>query len=99
MTTLPSLALYVYGILLVVGGVIGYAKAGSRGSLVTGSVAGLLAFLFGYYGTHSEARTGAIILGCFLGGLMTWRFIKTRKPMPALPIILLSVVVAALQLM
>jgi uncharacterized membrane protein (UPF0136 family) len=100
MPTLAILALYVYGILLILGGTMGYAKARSLGSLVAGSVGGLLALLFGWLSAHDmpEAKIAAILLALLLSLIMGWRFLKTRKAMPALPIIILSLLVAVLQL-
>ena len=73
-----------YAVLLVVGGLIGYRKAGSRPSLIAGSVSGAVALL----AAGLMLRDGrAIWLGVVLAALMlivfTIRFTKTRKFMPS----------------
>lgn len=94
-TTLQGL-LVVYGILLVVGGLIGFLKARSRPSLVAGSASGALALLTAALMLR-EPR--AIWLGVVLALAMlvvfAIRFGRTRKMMPAGMLGLLSAVVLA----
>jgi len=94
----PVLLLYIYGILLIVGGLMGYMKAKSMPSLVAGLVCGFLALLLGYRYTWHFAPHAALILSLVLIFLMGRRYLRTRKPMPALLIVVLSVVVAVVQI-
>ena len=93
----PVLRLYIYGILLIVGGAMGYVKAKSVPSLVAGLVCGLLALLLGYRYAWHFAPHAALILSLVLIFIMGRRYIKTRKAMPALLIVVLSVIVAIVQ--
>jgi len=93
----PVLLLYIYGILLIVGGAMGYVKAKSVPSLVAGLVCGLLALLLGYRYAWHFAPHAALILSLVLIFIMGRRYIKTRKAMPALLIVVLSVIVAIVQ--
>lgn len=93
----PVLLLYIYGILLIVGGAMGYVKAKSVPSLVAGLVCGFIALLLGYRYTWHFAPHAALILSLVLIFLMGRRYLRTRKPMPALLIVVLSVVVAVVQ--
>ena len=93
----PVLLLYVYGILLIVGGAMGYVKAKSVPSLVAGLVCGFLALLIGYRYTWHFAPHAALLLSLVLIFLMGRRYLRTRKPMPALLIVVLSIVVAIVQ--
>jgi uncharacterized membrane protein (UPF0136 family) len=90
--------LYVYGAFLIFGGVMGYVKARSTPSLIAGVVCGLIAIFLGYRYQWHYAPYAALILALILIFLMGRRFLRTRKPMPALLIVVLSLVVAAVQL-
>ncbi len=93
-----QIALGVYAVLLAVGGVIGYAKAGSRPSLIAGlgsAVAAILALVLcfqnGIWGMGLGAMV-ALLLACFFG----YRFaVKTRKFMPAGLLAVVSLAVLA----
>jgi uncharacterized membrane protein (UPF0136 family) len=93
----PVLLLYIYGILLIVGGLMGYVKAKSVPSLVAGTVCGVIALLIGYNYTWHFAPDAALLLSLFLLFIMGRRYLRTRKAMPALLIVVLSIVVALVQ--
>lgn len=93
----PVVLLYIYGILLIIGGVTGYVKAGSVPSLVAGLVCGFIALLLGYNYTWHFAPYAALVLALVLIFLMGGRYLRTRKAMPALLIVILSVIVAIVQ--
>lgn len=85
---------FVYGILTIVGGLIGYFKAGSQASLISGGLSGLLilasAFALlkgkplGYYGLLGLS----LLLAVFFG----MRFFKAWAFMPAGLMLTLSVI-------
>jgi uncharacterized membrane protein (UPF0136 family) len=93
----PVLLLYIYGILLIVGGAMGYVKARSVPSLVAGVVCGVIALLLGLRYTWHFAPEAAFILAVVLIVIMGRRYLNTRKAMPALLIVVLSVIVALVQ--
>ena len=94
----PVLLLYIYGILLIVGGAMGYVKAKSVPSLVAGMICGIIALFLGYRYAWHFAPHAAFILALVLIILMGRRYLNTRKAMPALLIVVLSVVVAVVQI-
>lgn len=94
---MPVLLLYVYGVLLIFGGAMGYIKARSVPSLVAGVVCGLIAIFLGARYTWHFAPWVALALSLFLIFLMGKRYLATRKPMPALLIVVLSIIVAVVQ--
>ena len=98
MIPLPVLLLYIYGILLIVGGLMGYVKAKSVPSAVAGLICGFIALFLGYNYTWHFAPYAALALSLVLIFLMGRRYIRTRKAMPALLIVVLSVVVAIVQI-
>jgi uncharacterized membrane protein (UPF0136 family) len=92
------LLLYIYGILLIIGGFMGYIKAKSMVSLVAGVVCGVIALLLGfYYATFHFAPHAALLLALLLIFVMGRRYLNSRKVMPALVVVVLSVVVAIAQ--
>ncbi len=95
--TIGQAALGIYALLLAVGGYVGYAKAGSKPSLIAGlgsaAVAGLaLALTFaGHYG-----YVVGMVLAIALLAMFGVRFRKTGKFMPSGMLLGLSVVVIGL---
>jgi uncharacterized membrane protein (UPF0136 family) len=94
MIPLPVLLLYIYGALLIVGGAMGYVKAKSVPSLAAGLVCGVIEILMGLRYTWYWAPVVAALLLIFVMGR---RYLNTRKAMPALPIVALSIIVAIVQ--
>ncbi len=80
-----ELSLPIYGILLVVGGIMGFAKAGSKVSLLMGIVGGILSGVA--FWLSSSNLTAAYGLGLGLAVILTvvfiGRFRKTQAWMPA----------------
>ncbi|HEV2839722.1 MAG TPA: TMEM14 family protein [Chthoniobacterales bacterium] len=84
----------IFGLLTIVGGVIGFVKAGSTPSLVAGSISGILllvaAFLLPGHpalGLAVGALTSVLLAGKFIPA-----FIKTGQVMPAGMMSVLSVI-------
>jgi uncharacterized membrane protein (UPF0136 family) len=93
--------IFVFGVLTIVGGVMGFVKAKSKPSLVAGGVAGLLLVLAAYLFDSPNAHAGSIIatLTCIgLAGRFVPAFVKTKKAMPAGMMAVLSVIGVALTL-
>ncbi len=97
MIHLPVLLLYVYGVLLILGGAMGYVKARSVPSLVAGVVCGLIIIIVGLNYTSYDAPYVALLVALVLIFLLGRRYLRTRKAMPALLIVVLSVIVAVVQ--
>lgn len=76
---------FIYAVLSIVGGIIGYQKAGSKPSMISGVITGILLLIAGIGLLQAAAWGGwlAIAVTLLLVIVFTWRLIKTRKFMPA----------------
>jgi uncharacterized membrane protein (UPF0136 family) len=96
--TVGQVTLGIYSLLLAVGGVIGYVKAGSRPSLIAGSISALAALLaLGLsVGNNRLGVPLGLILSIALFVLFGYRYaVKTRKFMPSGLLAVASLVVLA----
>ena len=85
--TIPIAAIttLIYGLLSIVGGILGYQKAGSQVSLLSGLISGLLLLIGAFF------LLNGVLSGLLLSGLVSLllvivfivRLVKTRKFMPA----------------
>jgi len=93
-----KIVLLIYGLLMLVGGYMGWAKAASKASLIAGVLSSVLIFL-GTYLLGINAKVGQIVVTVVSGLLsliFVMRFLKTQAFMPAGLLLLLSVAVFAL---
>jgi uncharacterized membrane protein (UPF0136 family) len=97
-----QITLVIYAVLLAVGGVIGFTKAGSKPSLIAGmasAVGALLAFILSL-----QNRTLGMGLACLLAIVLFVFFgyryaAKTRKFMPAGLLSVVSLVVLVISIL
>lgn len=81
-----------YGIFSLAGGVIGYLKAKSAASLIAGSLSGVLLLLCAY-GIGQGSRTallGSLLIAVALGARFLGTWLKKRRVMPDLLMVLFS---------
>ena len=76
---------------------MGYVKAKSVPSLLAGVICGLIIIITGLNYTSYDAPWVALLVALVLIFLMGRRYLVTRKAMPALLIVVLSVIVAVVQ--
>ena len=84
----------IFGILAIVGGVIGYKQAGSQMSLLSGIISGALLLIGAYFllGGNPIGLMLSAIVSLVLLVVFAIRLVKTRKFMPAGLMIVLGVV-------
>ena len=78
--------LFIFGVLTIAGGVMGYVKAGSNASLIAGGLSGALLLVAGYLIGAGKVQPGlilGIILSLALAGQFLPKFLSTHKFMPA----------------
>lgn len=80
-----SIAAIAYGILAIVGGIIGYIQAQSKASLISGIISGLLLIFGGVM--QLQGQNWGLILASVVTAILVVVFVtrlaKTRKFMPA----------------
>jgi uncharacterized membrane protein (UPF0136 family) len=84
----------VFGVLTIVGGIIGYVSKGSVPSIIAGTVAGVL-LLLGAFLLPNHVVAGLaieLIISLLLAGQFVPKFIKTGKVMPGGMMSILSVI-------
>ncbi|MGD1914246.1 MAG: TMEM14 family protein [Rivularia sp. (in: cyanobacteria)] len=79
------IAACAYGALAIIGGIIGYKSAGSKVSLISGTISGLLLLVTAYLQFQGIiwGFNLAVIITSLLVIVFAIRLIKTRKVMPA----------------
>ena len=84
----------IFGALTIIGGIIGYVKAGSLPSIIAGSITGVLLLIGGSL-LSSHRLIGlatAFVVSVLLAAQFVPKFIRTRKVMPAGMMSILSVI-------
>ena len=85
----------VYAVVLVLGGLFGYVKTRSTASLIAGVASAVVLIIATVFAPHHPRVTlglGAVVSAALLV-VFVRRYAVTRKAMPAIPIIVLSLVV------
>ncbi|MEH1819880.1 MAG: TMEM14 family protein [Nostoc sp.] len=82
---LGIVAAFAYGILAIVGGIIGYIQARSIVSLLSGSISGLLLIIAAFFQLqgHAWGSILAVLVTAIFVVFFVFRLVKTRKFMPA----------------
>jgi uncharacterized membrane protein (UPF0136 family) len=80
----------LFGVLCLLGGALGYARARSKASIIAGGISGALLILAGILGRGILPYTIAIVVSVLLLAHFGRSYLASRKPMPAVPMILLS---------
>jgi uncharacterized membrane protein (UPF0136 family) len=75
----------VFGALTIVGGVIGYVKAGSMASIIAGSISGVLLLVATFLLPEHRAAglATAFIISLLLAAQFIPKFLRTGRVMPA----------------
>ena len=84
----------IFGLLTIVGGIIGYLKAGSTASIIAGGIAGVLLLVAAFLLPEHRAAglaTG-LIISVLLAAQFAPKFFRTGRVMPAGMMSVLSVI-------
>jgi uncharacterized membrane protein (UPF0136 family) len=81
---------FLFGLLAIIGGAMGYARAKSKPSLIAGSVSGALLIIAGLLSPGVPGFVLALIVSVLLLAHFGRAYAAKKKPMPAIPMIVLS---------
>ena len=83
-----------FGVLTIVGGMVGYLKAGSVASIIAGSITGVLLLVAAFLLPEHRAigLATAFIISLLLAAQFVPKFIRTGRVMPARMMSILSVI-------
>src|SRR5690348_8441509 len=89
-----SIYFLIFGALTIIGGVIGYVKAGSLPSIIAGAVTGVLLLVAAWIfpSNRTAGFVTALIISLLLAAQFVPKFIRTGKVMPAGLMSILSVI-------
>lgn len=76
---------FCYALLILIGGIIGYAHSGSQASLISGSLFGTLLLIATVlmFQRKMAGHWMALSLAILLEGVFTWRYAKTLNFFPS----------------
>jgi uncharacterized membrane protein (UPF0136 family) len=81
---------FLFGLVAITGGAMGYARAKSKPSLIAGSVSGALLIIAGLLSPRISGFVLALIVSVLLLAHFGRSYAAKEKPMPAIPMIVLS---------
>ena len=87
-----AMEIWAYGVIMMLGGIMGYVKVGSKASLLSGVGMGLTLLASGYGVWHGsrEALIASVVIAALLVALFAIRLAKTKRFMPAGVLAILS---------
>jgi uncharacterized membrane protein (UPF0136 family) len=87
---LAQIYYFLLGLVAIVGGAMGYARAKSKASLIAGSVSGALLIIAGLLSPGIPGFVLALVVSVLLLIHFGRSYAAKKKPMPAIPMIVLS---------
>jgi len=87
---LAQIYYFLFGFVAIVGGAMGYARAKSKASLIAGSVSGALLIIAGLLSPSIPGFVLALVVSVLLLIHFGRSYAAKKKPMPAIPMIVLS---------
>ena len=89
---ITAIEIWVYGVLMILGGIMGFMKVHSKASLLSGVGLGLglLASGYGVWRGSADCLIVAMVIAALLLVLFAFRYVKTRRFMPAGVLAILS---------
>ena len=87
---LAQIYYYLFGLVGIAGGAMGYARAKSKASLIAGGVSGALLIIAGLLSPGVTGFVLALIVSLLLLIHFGRSYAAKRKPMPAIPMMVLS---------
>jgi uncharacterized membrane protein (UPF0136 family) len=93
-----AIEVWVYGVIMILGGIAGFVRVGSKASLISGVGFGLVLLVCGFE-VWRNSQTGllaAVVIALLLVVLFAIRYAKKQRFMPAGMLAILSLVAAVM---
>jgi uncharacterized membrane protein (UPF0136 family) len=87
---LAQIYYYLFGLVAIAGGAMGYTRAKSKASLIAGGVSGALLIIAGLLAPRVPGFVLALIVSVLLLAHFGRSYAAKKKPMPAIPMMVLS---------
>ena len=81
---------FIFGVVAILGGAMGYARAKSKASLIAGTISGVLLIIAGLRFPSLFSSILALLVSILLLAHFGRSYAAKKKPMPAIPMIVLS---------
>jgi uncharacterized membrane protein (UPF0136 family) len=93
-----AIEIWIYGAIMILGGIMGFVKVGSKASLISGVGMGLALLASGYGVSRGsyDSLVVAEVIAALLLVLFAIRFAKTRRIMPVGMLAILSLAAVAI---
>jgi uncharacterized membrane protein (UPF0136 family) len=93
-----AIEVWVYGVIMILGGIAGFVRVGSKASLISGVGFGLVLLVCGFdvWRGSQNGLMAAVIIALLLVVLFAIRYAKKRRFMPAGMLAILSLVAAVI---
>jgi uncharacterized membrane protein (UPF0136 family) len=93
-----AMEIWIYGVIMILGGIMGFVKVGSKASLISGVGMGLALLVSGYGVSRGsyDSLVVAEVIAALLLVLFAIRFAKTRRIMPVGMLAILSLAAVAI---
>jgi len=91
-----AIEIWIYGVIMILGGIMGFVKVGSKASLISGVGMGLGLIASGYGVSRGsyDSLVVAEVIAALLVVIFAIRFAKTRRIMPVGMLAILSLAAA-----
>ena len=89
-------------VVVLAGGILGFVKAKSKASLISGGISAVflaIAFVVSLNNKLTESLIAAFLIYTLLDCVFVMRLVKTKKMMPAVPILVMCVIGQALSVL
>ena len=98
MQNTTAMEIWIYGVIMILGGIMGFVKVGSKASLISGVGMGLALLASGYGVSRGsyDSLVVAEVIAALLLVLFAIRFAKTRRIMPVGMLAILSLAAVAI---
>jgi uncharacterized membrane protein (UPF0136 family) len=81
---------FIFGLVAILGGAMGYARAKSKASLIAGAISGALLVIAGLGFPSLFSSILALLVSMLLLAYFGRSYATKKRPMPAIPMIVLS---------